>query len=380
MTASNASASLALRHVCHATFEDLSEYGYSILSVDDDASPLQMNESMLHGMLDDWKQPEPIIVPKVAILKNAVLFRDGSALLPDGLYCSYDPGFVTEPWRARYKRRLSVMRFIAPNSNYALIQSPPHRMAVQGRCFAALHNCSNNYGHFIHDVLSRIYYEDLGMIAPGREKIIAPRSRNPMYNILFKKVFADYEILPFPRNAALEIEELVLPANLCSSTRFNPACIAAMKNRMRKIMEPFTGPDKHKILVSRRDGGNQIMGRDFVNANCFESRMEKLGYQIVEASKLDPESQFPLWANATEIIGVHGAGMMNLIMMSPGHGYTEITGAPYSRNGRVRTPRWNARCAISFGHKVNVIASTVDAQGRPVIDLERLEIFLSESW
>ena len=373
-------ASFALRHVCHTTFEELAQAGYSIQSIDDGATPLQMNESILHGALDDWMRPEPIIVPKVAILEGATLFRDGSALLPDGLYCNYDPGFcVAEPWRERYRQHnLSVMHFIDRKYNDALIKPPPRSMAVEGRCFAALHNCSNNYGHFLHDVLSRIYYEDLGLIAPGREKIIAPRSGFPMARKLFKKVFADYEIVPFPFESSLEIEELVLPANLCSSTRFNPACIAALKNRMQKIMDPFAGSDRHKILVSRRDGLNQEMGRNFANAELFEARMEKSGYKVVESSKLDAESQFSLWANATEIIGVHGAGLMNLLMIFPGSGFTEITGSPHAHYGPVQTPKYTARCALAFGHKVNVIASTLDPKGCPRIDLERLDIFLSE--
>lgn len=373
-------ASYALRHVIHATFDELAQAGYSIQTVDDGATPLQMNDSMLHGMLDDWKLPEPVIVPRVAMLKGATLFRDGSALLPDELYCNYDPGFcVAEPWRERYKlHNLSVMHFIDRKYNDALIKLPPHSMAVPGRCFAALHNCSNNFGHFMHDVLSRIYYEDLGLIAPGREKVIAPRTGFPVANKLFKKVFSDYEIVPFPFNSMLQVEELVLPANLCSSTRFNPACIAALKSRMKKIMKQFTGSDKHKILISRRDGRNQIMGRNFANTELFESRMERLGYMIVEGTKIEAETQFPLWANATEILGVHGAGLMNMLMMIPGIGFTEITGAPHTHNGPVQTPKYTTRCAMALGHKVNVIASTLDSEGHPRIDLERLELILSK--
>ena len=83
-------ASLELLHVRHATFGELSEAGYSIQLFDDGATPLQMGESMLHNMPDHWNQPDPVIAPKVATLKGATLFHDGSALLLDGRYSNFD--------------------------------------------------------------------------------------------------------------------------------------------------------------------------------------------------------------------------------------------------------------------------------------------------
>lgn len=379
MTGKNSTARCALRHVCHATFDELSEAGYTVQTVDDGAIPLQMNESMLLGMPDNWMQAEPVIVPKVAILKNATLFHDGSALLPDGLYCNYDPGFRIAS-RVNYRRHnLSVMHYIDPKHNDALIKPHPKSIAIEGRCFAALHNCSNNYGHFIHDVLTRIYYEDLGVISPGREKVIAPRSPFPMANILFEKVFADYDIVRLPSATAFEVEELVLPANFCSSTRFNPASMAALANRMRKIMEPFVESRGRKICVSRRDGTNTVMRRDFMNVDEFETRMENLGYHIIEASKINSGTQLPLWANATDILGVHGAGMMNFIMMLPGQRFTEIAGAPHPVGNRVLTTKYIARGAVAFGHQVNVVASKLDPKGRSAINIERLEGVLNDT-
>lgn len=380
MMGRNSIARFGLRHVCHATFDELSEAGYTVQTVDDGAIPLQMNESMLHGMPDDWMQAESVIVPKVAILKNATLFHDGSALLPDGIYCNYDPGFRIVSSRKHYRRHnRSVMHFIDSKYNDALINPHPNSMTMKGRCFAALHNCSNNYGHFIHDVLTRIYYEDLGVISPGREKVIAPGSSFPMANFLFEKVFADYEIVRLPPATAFEVEELVLPANFSSSTRFNPASMAALANRMSKIMEPYVESERHKICVSRRDGTNTVMRRDFINVVEFESRMEKLGFQIIEASKLNCKEQLPLWANVTNILGVHGAGMMNFIMMFPGQRFTEIAGAPHPVGNRVLTTRYIARCALAFGHRVNVVASKLDTRGHSAIDLERLEDVLNDA-
>ena len=73
--------------------------------------------------------------------------------------------------------------------------------------------------------------------------------------------------------------------------------------------------------------------------------MRDLGYQVVEISSLNPEAQLALFAETTDIVGIHGAGKMNMIMMLPEGNYTEIAGAPISiisdRYCPAFTTRWS---------------------------------------
>lgn len=355
----------AMRHVRHATLEDLATAGYPVERIEDGAKPLN---PVAGQVPDNWTRPQQTIIPQVATLKAATLFQDGSVLLPDGHYCYYDTTFNIEPWRERHNR--SVMRFIDPDSDDALIRPHARSMTIAGRCFSTLSNTTHNYGHFIHDVLSRIYYEDLGVIAPGRETVIAPQFKFPMQKILFEMVFKGYQIVQAPPGTAFEVEELVMPANLCSSLRFNPKGIAALAARMRKLMAPYASTERHKICVSRRDGKDSG-GRAFVNMEAFEAGMQAHGYRVVEVSKLDPKVQFDLWANTTAIAGVHGAGLMNMILMQPGH-YAEIAGAP-------RGPNYTARCARAAGHRVVGMAGATNKDGNPSIDLDRLYKLLGKA-
>ena len=97
-----------------------------------------------------------------------------------------------------------------------------------------------------------------------------------------------------------------------------------------------------------------------------------MGYDVVQVSALDPESQFSLWSNTADIVGIHGAGMMNMIMMPPGGNYTEIA-ADIGRSGTVR-------CAIAAGLRVGVLENGArDAQGNQAIDLDRLEALLLDA-
>ena len=372
-----ARADLALYHVRHATFELLSANGYDVQTVEDGSSPLEFGASVPNDMPDCWKTHQPTIVPKVATLRDAKLFEDGSALLPDGHYCYTDTSFGREEdWREKHVPR-KVFRRIDQEHDDALIRLPSRSVSVSGRCFSTLSNHHENYGHFIHDVMTRVYYEDLKIIAPGREKMIAPPFQHPILKVLFKKIFAGYEIVEARADTAIEAEELVLAANLCSRSRFNPLGIVSLARRMNRVMAPYAASEKSKVCVSRRDGRDHA-GRDFINSAEFENRMRKLGYRVVEVSTLDSESQFSLWANATDIVGIHGAGMMNMIMMPKGGNYFEVAGAP-SETYRSGTPNNVVRSAMAAGHRTYGIASSRNGDGRPTIDIERLVEIMNDS-
>lgn len=160
------------------------------------------------------------------------------------------------------------------------------------------------------------------------------------------------------------------PANFCSSTRFNPAAIATLADRLRTALTPYRDGTSRKVCVSRRDGKGGG-GREFVNMDDYESLAEKHGYEVIEVSKLDVEDQFALWANTTDILGVHGAGLMNMIMMPSGSRFTEIAGAP-------RGPAFIARCAVAAGHDVAGFNGHQNSESQPEIDLKALDKLLKE--
>ena len=376
-------AHLELRLVRHATFDQLSSAGYNIRIFDDGVVPLDPEKAASGNLPKNWKSAQPVVTPKIATLRNAVLFMDGTALLPDGRFCFFDTLCYPKRWRRLYQRYRRTLRFVGPATDSALIRRHLRKIKVPGRCFSARSVSSWNFGHFVHDILSRIYYEDLGAIVPGRDKVIAPRMFLPIQETLFRMVFEGYEIVQVSPDAALRVEELLLPANLCNSERFNPAAIAAMARRIRRFMAAYAGKERLKVCVSRRDGrrkrnsGEQSRGREFANIDAYETRMRDLGFDVVVVSGLRPEDQFALWANTTDIVGVHGAGMMNMIMMPPGGNYTEIAGASAIPDQSTPCPNWVIRCAIAAGHRVCGLSGNVDTLGRPVIDIERLEAVLS---
>ena len=194
-----------------------------------------------------------------------------------------------------------------------------------------------------------------------------------MQKAIFRLVFKGYEIVQIPRNAALRAEELLLPANLCKKNSINPAAFASLAGRMRRIMAPYVEKRKRKVCVSRKGSKrNWAHGRDFANTEAYENTMRELGYDVVAITNLDLESQFALWANTNDIVGIHGAGMMNMIMMPSKGRYIEIV-------SEEPTPRALALCAMAAGHKVGALICSRDAQGHREVDLDRLKTLLLDA-
>lgn len=357
----------ALEHVKHASLEELDAAGHTVRTLEAALEPLTITAAKMRSCPENWTREQPGIQARAAIIEGATLFQEGSFLTPDRLY-NYDAqSFNIAPWRTRHNR--TVLRVIDEDTDECLIRPHQRTLDVSGRCFSLLSNTTHNFGHFVHDVLTRIYYEDLGLIAPGREKIIAPQFRFPMQKALFDMVFEGYEFITAPEGAALVVDKLIAPANLCDSLAFNPKGIAALASRLRNALSDRSGSEiSHKICVSRRDG-KASGGRSFANMDAYESAMEKRGYKVVQASDLSLEEQLLLWSNTRDMVGIHGAGMLNMIMMPENSRYTEVVPHP-------RGPIYTARCAIAAGHDVAGYAAEAAPDGQSHINLKELGAIL----
>lgn len=355
-----------LQHVQHADFDALKAAGHRIERFDDGVKPLSLSRLNIKTCPKNWRGTYDLIQPQAATVRQARLFIDGSFLTEEGLYSYEAATFNIQPWRKRHLR--AVLRYVDEETDEALIKPTPRSLEVPGRCFSALSSTTHNYGHFVHDVLSRVYYETLGLIAPGRDKIIAPNFRFPMQKALFERVFAGYETVFVPHGTSLVVEELVSPVNLCDSTAFHPGALADLATRLRDSLADLAAPGTtHKVCVSRSDGKTSG-GRDFVNMDAYEAHMRKRGYQVIAASGLSLEDQFRLWRNTGDIVGIHGAGMMNMIMMPEGR-YTELTPNPQG-------PPYTFRCAAAAGHNAAGYNAAAGPAGQSQIDLKALDAIL----
>ena len=366
----NATARLKYRHVRRIRYRQLSLAGYDVRKFDDISAPPESERIAPLNLPEHWKIPQRVFVPEIAKLPNAVVFGNGATFLPDKRLFVGHKGMPK-----KFGSRLNAFVYHSDHpEECSLMRRHLRCMDLPGRHFKACYNSFWNFGHFVHDMLSLIYYEDLGAIVPGRDKLISPPMPWPMQQILFQKIFEGYEIVQVPLHVPIRVEELLFPAKLSHfSDGCNPAAIRSLARRMRRIVAPYSGRDRRKVCVSRRDArpfhAEEVAWRKFANVDAYETMMREMGYDVVEVSALDPDSQFALWANTTDIVGIHGAGMMNMIMMPFGGNYTEIAATT--------DLSCTVRCAMAAGHRVRVLENGArDAQGLLEIDLGQLEALL----
>ena len=87
-----------------------------------------------------------------------------------------------------------------------------------------------------------------------------------------------------------------------------------------------SGNDRLRLYISRGDNTNQ---RVLVNESELLNRLASRGFQSVELSKLSFDEQVDLFARAEAVIGVHGAGLSNLVFAPAGCHVIEIAGQSY---------------------------------------------------
>ena len=382
----NATAPFKYRQIRYISFSPHSKAGHSnIDNFDLESAPPEFGENCQSkhdcrpSMPERLNIPLPIPKPMITKWRNAVLLANGTVLLDDGPF--YDAPFremsqfLPEIKKSNYITRDNIENYpqIFHHGRSALIRSHFRCIDLPGTHFSARSTFYWNFGHFVHDILSLIYYEELGAIVPGRDSVIAPPMLLPIQKALFHKVFEGYEIVSFPPNVPLKVEELLMPNNLCGygSINPNPQAFNTLAKRVKRILAPYVGQCRRKICVSRRDGLDNSWRR-LANLDAYENKMRELGYDILEISDLEPNNQFAIFANTMDIVGIHGAGMMNMIMMPSGGNYTEIAGTK-----RVDTI---IRIAKTVGHRVAMLeGSALNKKGRIKLDLRRLEAMLLDS-
>ena len=154
----NVVARAKLRHVRHFTFDQLALAGYDVRMFDDGALPLDLEKVFRRDVPEHWKIPQPVIVPKIATLRGAVLFHRGLTLLSDRRGCCFsDTRFADGIWRKPTKfnsRELRRYFYANPATDSVLINRKMRCIDVSGRCFSTCSNHEHNFGHFVHDVIS----------------------------------------------------------------------------------------------------------------------------------------------------------------------------------------------------------------------------------
>lgn len=124
------------------------------------------------------------------------------------------------------------------------------------------------------------------------------------------------------RRTHVVCEQLTLPPEPCltEQTQITPWAHSLLRETFLPLVGERTATSPEKIFISRA----KARRRRLVNEAEIESRLMAQGFVTVVLEDLPFLEQVRLFAHAREIVGLHGAGLTNLVFSAPGTRVVEI--------------------------------------------------------
>jgi hypothetical protein len=144
------------------------------------------------------------------------------------------------------------------------------------------------------------YYEILG-IAGYQTQVYRPDTTR--FSIRAEKLSVSSNVLA----------DFCHPGHLCASWAMDFL-------RERLMRSPNQTRGRRRIFISRADA----RGRNIVNREQVEALMMGLGFEIVTLAGLSAQRQIEIFSAASHVVGVHGAGLTNVVFCPTGTTVLEI--------------------------------------------------------
>ncbi|HQT84429.1 MAG: hypothetical protein B7Z58_07710 [Acidiphilium sp. 37-64-53] len=184
-----------------------------------------------------------------------------------------------------------------------------------------------NYCHWISDWITRL--------APFTSMLSRPDFKVLVSPIITEWQIRSLEIVGVSRNriVALEPWQAVSADNLFVlsdiSNIMHPAQKGAdwamdffAKNIVERVLNASKTPTnaKRKLYISRSDAS----GRRIANEEELLGRLMPLGYEAIALSNYTFDEQVKLFSNSSHVVGIHGAGLTNVVFCQPNSSIIEI--------------------------------------------------------
>lgn len=180
---------------------------------------------------------------------------------------------------------------------------------------------SLNYSHWLSDWLPRV--SALGRVNEDDYVAVSPLTTRWQVETLRAMGFAEHRIIPMQPWSVVRARELLVPSAL--SEIFHPSFKAA--DWATDFIRRSLGPPSHRrsttgrrIYISRGDAG----GRRVLNEPQLIDALAPFGFEVHSLSEMTVARQAALFADASVIVSLHGAGLTNVIFCNVGCRVCEI--------------------------------------------------------
>ena len=176
-----------------------------------------------------------------------------------------------------------------------------------------------NFAHFVHDTLIQApTFRDCCeyLRQEATPILVGPGFPHPVMPEIFRRAAGSAAPF-FLRNRFFRVRRLFVP-----TTHFRPSndaiargAVVRLAQTLSASLQEFHAPTKRRLFISREDSGR---GEDreprFANAQALQDALSKLGVEPVVVSRLGVEEYLRSFVNAELIVGLHGAGLTNVLL------------------------------------------------------------------
>ncbi len=198
---------------------------------------------------------------------------------------------VNDPWDIK-KTRPSTIRFLSP-----------FRKTVFLKEAISIRYAWQNFYHFFIDTLSQLFLLEENNVPRHIPVIVSYEFPEIKYVQEFLDIssFISRKIIVQTTSEYFHVEKLII----CKDTFYSESIFEVV----RSIDHIRECSNNEKIFIFRP----LDHGRAILNFNEIKELMIKFGYKLVDSSKLTLREQISLFSGASEVVGIHGAGLTNII-------------------------------------------------------------------
>ena len=201
----------------------------------------------------------------------------------------------------------------------------PRVKKVDEPCLLVASTSSDNYYHWLFDVLPRLH---LIQQSPLRKALSCPwvlqKSLNH-FQVESLDTFGFYPTRLYLLQNAYHrfFADLTLPSLPAATGNPGTEVITFLRKALKRVSSKKKYP--LRILVSRSDSNH----RKIINEDELYKELKPLGFSRVLLTGMTFQDQIDIFSNAEVVIGIHGAGLSNIVFSNPGTILLEIFPSSY---------------------------------------------------
>jgi len=214
-------------------------------------------------------------------------------------------------------------------------------------------NWSYEYFHWLTDALPRLIVAEKFM--DNHEILLPIKFRKSPYIDALKLL--NFEVRFFNEKYRLTVKELLIPSHTAPTGNYNKDVINKLRERFNSSMSK--NPPSKKIFVSR----GKARFRKITNETEVVKLVMNFGYEIHYFEDYSFQEQVALMQQTSHLVGLHGAGLTNMLFMPESGKVLELRNADDDHNNCFYT------LASDLGHDYYYLLNKGDSQDTHFVNI-----------